>query len=418
MTRYLSYTTAGLLLILPLTLDATGDRLYIMLTSVAIALMADPAAAVAGRAWNLGRGKPHFVEGKSFAGSIAFALTALIVAGLSLTLSSSFLTIGFDHKWIWHVAAIIAICVAAVEALGKRGWDNLLIVLACTGLLLQLHGNNEEVRLFGLYALIAIGFGVGAYAVRFLDASGALAAGLLALSVFVFAGPVWAAAPLTFFLLSSVLSSVSARIRSTTHSPKQERGRHRDAVQVLANGGVGWIILIVFAIWPDPRLIWVYTASFAAAAADTWATEIGTAVRGRTVSIIGAGEVEPGVSGGISVAGLTASMLGAVSVLVAAMLVQGASSAQELVSTLKVVSDMTAVIAVIGGGILGSVADSLLGATLQGVYRGEDGVETESRGGPRRPNRLIRGLHWVNNDVVNAFCTLVGAIFAILILYS
>ena len=102
-------------------------------------------------------------------------------------------------------------------------------------------------------------------------------------------------------------------------------------------------------------------------------------------------------------------VLGATSVLVAAII--GVEPSTSL-SALSVGS------AVIGGGIVGSVADSLLGATVQGLFRGEHGVVTESRGDPSRPNALIRGSRWVDNDSVNAFCALVGAMFAILILYS
>ena len=54
------------------------------------------------------------------------------------------------------------------------------------------------------------------------------------------------------------------------------------------------------------------------------------------------------------------------------------------------------------GGFIGSMIDSILGATVQGVYYSEemDG-ETEKKEYNGKPNLLVRGLSFVNNDLVN-----------------
>ena len=397
----------ALIVILPFTWDEGGEKLYIMQTSFVVMALADPAAAIAGKTWDFGKGAQKYVSGKSFAGSIAFGVTAWFVSGLALTLCSLAGSIGFDEHWIWHIAAIIGICGAALEALGWRGWDNLIIVVGLAGLLLHLHGNEEAIRWLGWHTLIALGFGVGAYLLRVLDASGALAAGLMAESILVFAGPAWAAPPLAFFLLASALSIVANRFRRG-EVIRQPRGSRRDAVQVLANGGVGWAVLLLHAARPDPVLFLIYAASFSAAAADTWATEIGTSVRGRTVSLVGFKSVPPGFSGGVSLAGTLASVAGAISVSVATLLVHD-SIDPDWVGTGMVV---------VLSGLAGSTVDSLLGATLQGQYKAPDGTRTESTGGLTNPNELVRGYRWVNNDTVNAVCTLVGALIAFLILNS
>ncbi|HYP41613.1 MAG TPA: DUF92 domain-containing protein, partial [Chloroflexia bacterium] len=66
------------------------------------------------------------------------------------------------------------------------------------------------------------------------------------------------------------------------------------------------------------------------------------------------------------------------------------------------------------GGITGALADSLLGATVQAGYRcPRCDKPTESR--VHRcgtPTRLVRGVVWVNNDLVNASATITGAVVA------
>jgi uncharacterized membrane protein len=60
------------------------------------------------------------------------------------------------------------------------------------------------------------------------------------------------------------------------------------------------------------------------------------------------------------------------------------------------------------GGVVGSLVDSLLGATVQAMYLSPTG-ETEkraSRDGVCYP--LLRGWRWMNNDTVNFLSSLAG----------
>jgi uncharacterized membrane protein len=61
--------------------------------------------------------------------------------------------------------------------------------------------------------------------------------------------------------------------------------------------------------------------------------------------------------------------------------------------------------------LVGSFADSLLGATVQAIYHcGGCRVETERRRHRcGMETRLVRGWRWLNNDAVNAIASAVGA---------
>jgi uncharacterized membrane protein len=67
------------------------------------------------------------------------------------------------------------------------------------------------------------------------------------------------------------------------------------------------------------------------------------------------------------------------------------------------------------GGLAGSLADSLLGATVQAIYRAPSG-ETERPTAPDgAPNPTLRGWRWMNNDAVNLLSSVIGGLVALIL---
>ena len=121
---------------------------------------------------------------------------------------------------------------------------------------------------------------------------------------------------LSFFFSSSILSVILKKQKQKVNE-KYAKGSRRDAGQVLANGGVATLCVIVGAIFPDqPVFWWMFCAAFAAANADTWATEIGALSKSAPRLITSFKQVEAGTSGGIT-------LLGSVSALAGASLIAG-----------------------------------------------------------------------------------------------
>jgi uncharacterized protein (TIGR00297 family) len=243
-----------------------------------------------------------------------------------------------------------------------------------------------------LSALLGASVAVLAYWRRALTADGAVAAAVVGCLTFARGGPGAAAALLAFFGSSTLLSRVG-QSRKQHLALAQAKGARRDAWQVIANGGVA---TLCFAIGQYAAGV----GALAEAAADTWATELGLLARGRPRLITTLRRVEPGTSGGITREGLGASLGGALTVGLTAALFR---------------RDVRLVKAAAVAGIGGALLDSLLGATLQAVYRcAECGSLTEAAVHPSCGIASVheRGLVWMTNDTVNLLATLAGAVLA------
>ena len=144
--------------------------------------------------------------------------------------------------------------------------------------------------------------------------------------------------------------------------------------------------------------------------------------------------VEPGTSGGISWAGTLAALAGAGLVaLFGALFWQGQTGitlpggASPILanllgagaSALTGEQGLLVFAALALCGLAGSLVDSLLGATLQAVYHCPS-CQKETERHPVHlcgtPTMWVRGWRWLDNDWVNAACTLSGAVLAVLLL--
>ena len=263
-----------------------------------------------------------------------------------------------------------------------------------------------------LIGLITAGLiSAAAYRIEALNLSGALAATLLGTVVFGLGGLEWAVLLITFFVTSSALSIQFGGKRNDLDQKFSKTSR-RDAWQVLANGGLAGLFVILHFMLPQSVLPWLaFVGALAAANADTWATELGV-LSSRTPRLITTGKpVEMGTSGGITLAGTLAALGGSALIALSAVVFWP----EDLYGT---AAPGLAALAVVLGGLLGSLVDSLLGATLQGIYF----CPTCQKETERHPlhtcgsnTRRVRGWNWLNNDWVNGLCSFSGAGAAVLI---
>jgi len=208
-----------------------------------------------------------------------------------------------------------------------------------------------------------------------------------------------------FFITSVGFSSIGReRKQLLVDIPK---GGPRNAWQVAANGGIATLCAALAAVLarggPPSHaavaLLWAFTGAYAAATADTWSTEIGSAFGGKPRSIVGLAPIATGLSGGVSLVGSIAMVAGAAWIALVFALALKSAQAFWIVAL---------------GGVAGSLVDSLAGATLQRIEfcptcarLTETAVHVCGTPTTRR-----HGLSWMTNDTVNALATLTGGLIS------
>jgi uncharacterized protein (TIGR00297 family) len=248
--------------------------------------------------------------------------------------------------------------------------------------------------------------GVLAYRRQALTRSGILGAILTGTLIFGFGGWEWGLLLIAFFVSSSLLTHYERAAKARV-AEEFAKGGPRDLWQALANGGLAAVLAVGQALWPHPLWLFAFVGALAAANADTWATELGVLSQDMPCMITSHRLVMPGTSGAVTWDGLGAALLGAGLISVLAALFRW--SMGEGTNTLWAIASVGAL-----AGFTGALVDSLLGATLQGIYYCDVCHKETERALHRcgHAARPLRGFDWLNNDGVNFISTLASALVA------
>ncbi len=268
----------------------------------------------------------------------------------------------------------------------------------------------DPIQVLGGFFLSAL-VGWAAYQRRALTRNGVVGAVIIGTLIFGFGGWTWGLLLIAFFVSSSALSRFR-EVEKEDLAEKFAKGNQRDLGQALANGGWGAVLAVAYAITPHSALWAAFVGTMASVTADTWATELGVLNRSRPRLITTGEPVPVGTSGGVSALGMAATVAGGFFIGLAMFLLRELA----LVATGNPLAWSDFWIIVVGGvgGLAGSLFDSLLGATLQGIrYCDRCAKETEkTRHGCGQATRLMRGYRWLSNDLVNLISSVVGSVAA------
>jgi len=374
----------------------------VLILSILILAISDAAAAIVGE--NLKH--PHEFclarDKKSLEGSVTMFLVTFIIVIILLPAVDYLdeLTVSFSNAvWIGLITALVA---TALEALSTGGSDNLSAPLGSAFVIHVMLANESSANIQLTIGLaLALIVALFSYRARFLSASGSVATFLLATLIFGIGGWTWVVPILTFFIFSSLLSKIGKTHKAQFRLMFEKTSR-RDLYQVLANGGVAGVAMLLHYFFKQSGINWyvIYLGALAAVNSDTWGTEIGVFSKTKPRLIRNLQKVPTGTSGGITPLGTAGAAAGAFIIALSGWLI-----APDQISIIKFPFWI-----ITGAGFLSSLVDSLLGATLQAQYKcpvcnkiTEKPVHCQGK-----DTRFISGHRWLNNDWVNTICSLTG----------
>ena len=256
--------------------------------------------------------------------------------------------------------------------------------------------------------------GVAAYKKKAVTKGGAVSGVILGSLIFCSVGLLFWTLLGGFFISSTVMSRIGRRLK-VKNEAINERGSVRDLVQVAANGGAALIAALLYqaglmldmakinGMNGELFFLTLFAAAFASANADTWASELGVLSPVPPRSVLTWKQVEPGTSGGVSLAGSAAAFSGA-------LLIAAQFYVLLRLYGFNAEAALPPAAAALAAGFVGSFIDSLLGASFQGKYLcSATGAYTERRWSEKMPNKLVNGCRFITNDAVNALSSLLAA---------
>ncbi len=256
-------------------------------------------------------------------------------------------------------------------------------------------GNSVIIYQFLMGFILALLISAFSVKIKFLTVNGGIAAFILAFLIFGFGGWKWTVPILSFFIASSILSKLREK-RNPDVSLYFEKSGSRDVYQVAANGGTGGLLVLLNYFFPGPAWFPVYAGIIASSCADTWGTETGTMTLHKTYDILRFRSVEQGVSGGVSWAGLTGSLLGAFFI--------------SLISVLWIDKGRIDFILLITfAGFAAGIFDSIMGALFQSRYKcSKCSRIIDGKIHCGSPAVKSGGISFINNDFVNLAAGIFG----------
>ena len=204
------------------------------------------------------------------------------------------------------------------------------------------------------------------------------------------------------FLLVVLASKLKSNYKENAHQNINAINDQKQVSSIVCNVLPATVSLIIGAITSNPIFNVVYASLMAEAIADSMASDIGILSSKEPINILTLKKGTPGLSGNISILGISAAGLGSL-IIALIHFIFNHSLPAFLIITIS--------------GFVGNLLDSFLGALLQAKYEcPKCHIITEKEEHCSKKTKLIRGCKWLNNEIINLISNIIAGLLALLLL--
>ncbi len=242
------------------------------------------------------------------------------------------------------------------------------------------------------------------YRKKYLDGKGVFTAFIVGALIIYSGGWAFFILLFIFMIVGSILTKIAGKKFIDWTSYFNSNGL-RSWKSVLANGFWPMYSAIIYSIYPDTYrmyAIFFFLGSLTSMMSDTVSTEVGMYLGGTPVLITNPKvHVPKGYSGGVTLIGLLGGFISAILFSYLSAVLLGIFSIYD-------------VYILISAGFIGSIIDSVLGATVQAKYRCKlCGSVIETRYHCGEEAELVKGFEPLDNHVINFISSLAGGVLAV-----
>jgi len=259
----------------------------------------------------------------------------------------------------------------------------------------------DPLQLF-LAVVSVVTVGLASVLTRTLDRNGFVAGTVVGLAILLFGGWRWFAVLLAFFVSAAFFTRFKFELKRQMGVGEGREGA-RSWQNVTANGAIASTFAVAYGLTYFTPFALGYLGAIGTSAADTLATEVGllNPYAPRLITNLNR-QVPAGTSGAVSPYGEIASVIGA-----------GMVSSVAWLLTLPSWNSLASFMVVLMAGFMGSTFDSLLGATVQALYRCPVcGALTERRVHCNTNTQHFSRNRFLDNNAVNLLATAFGGLSA------
>ncbi len=349
------------------------NRPIIAYSSILILAYGDGLAAVIGKKFGQ-QIRNQYIHNKSLLGSMVMLIVSIIV-----TSACNIILLGRLEIIIVVLVSIIA---TLTEVLSHKGLDNLFLPITVAIFYLFATMDISNYYLLAAFTLLIVAV---AFIKRALTSDGVIIAFITGITLFSLGGLNLWFTLILFFILGSLQSRLTNEKKKSAKRIESEK-KGRNWVQVISNSLPSVIMVILYVVFKgENSLLFGAFVCFSSAAADTFSSEIGMMSKKNAVSIISLKPIKDGVSGGVTLLGFLGGLVGSAIISIFVFIKFGASFYGLAVLL----------------GFLGTILDSILGATIQRKYFDDRGELTERKQIFGKDLRLASGISFIDNNMVN-----------------